>query len=129
MKKGTKASQSVRLLRVGESIRHALSSIIQRGELIHDDLQDVSITVTAAEVTSDLRTAKIYVVPLGGKNADTIIRALNDCSGFLRGQLGRVVTFKFTPKLHFKLDTSFDEADHITRLLSDPKVKKDLDPS
>jgi len=127
MKKNSKASGSVRLLRVGETIRHALSDILSRDGIHDPDLYGVSITVTEADVSPDLRNAIIYVQPLGGENSDVIVSALNKASGFLRGQLGKLVHIKYLPKLTFALDKSFDVAGRMNEVFSDPKVRQDLE--
>ena len=122
----------MRLLRVGENVRHALSSILARGEIRDDALKGVSITVTEARVSPDLRNASIFVMPLGGFGAggvpaaEVVVAALNRHSAFIRGEMSRLVTMKYMPKLHFELDASFDEADRIGALLRDPKVQKDI---
>jgi ribosome-binding factor A len=126
MKNNSKASGSVRLLRVGETIRHALSDILTR-DIVHDPiLYGVSITVTEADVSPDLRSAVIYIQPLGGEGADEKVAALNNASGFLRGQLGKMVHIKYLPKLTFALDKSFDVAGHMNKVFADPKVRQDL---
>lgn len=126
MKKNSKSSGNVRLLRVGETIRHALSDILSR-DVVHDkDLYGVSITVTEVDVSPDLRNAIIYVQPLGGTNADLIVKALNKAAGFLRGQLGKLVHIRYLPKLKFSLDKSFDIAGRMNEVFSDPKVRQDI---
>lgn len=126
MKKHSKGAGNVRLLRVGETIRHALSDILSR-DIVHDPvLHGVSITVTAADVSPDLRNAIIYVQTLGGKNNDEAVQALNKASGFLRGQLGKMVHIKYLPKLNFALDKSFDVAGRMNEVFADPKVRQDL---
>lgn len=126
MKKQSKASASVRLLRVGEAIRHALSDILKRDSVHDPDLYGKSITVTEADVSPDLKNANIYILPLGGANGETIVTALNRASAFLRGQLGKTVHMKYIPKLKFALDNSFDEAGRMNVIFSDPKVRQDL---
>lgn len=120
------SGQSVRLLRVGESIRHAISAILQRGEVQDADLAGVSVTVTEVRVSPDLRNASVFVMPLGGDGDGVVIPALNRHSGFLRGQLSGKVHMKYLPRLRFIADESFDEASHIESLLADPKVARDL---
>ncbi len=127
MKKNSKASGSVRLLRVGETIRHALADILSR-DIVHDPvLYGASITVTAADVSPDLRNAIIYVQPLGGKDSEEKVKALNNAAGFLRGQLGKIVHIKYLPKLTFAIDKSFDVAGRMNEVFADPKVRQDLD--
>lgn len=124
MKKPKEASQ--RQLRVGEEIRHELSRLLARGDLRDPALTGISLTVTEVRVSPDLKNAKAYVLPLGGAGAEAAVAALNRASGFLRGRLGREVVLKYTPRLSFHTDKSFDEAARIGELLDRPKVRKDL---
>ncbi len=126
MKRQNKGEAGVRLLRIGENIRHALADVFSRDMVQDPDLNGVSITVTQADVSPDLRNATIYVQPLGGQNKIEVLKALNGASGFLRGQLATRVSMKYLPKLKFELDKSFDEADHINMLLKDSRVQADL---
>jgi ribosome-binding factor A len=117
---------SQRLLRVGEVLRHSLSEILRRNEIRDPDLLGVSVTVTQVKPSPDIRYATVFVEPLGGKNAATIVAALNRHKGFLRGEMGRTIELKFTPELRFVEDTSFAEAERIARLLHSEKVARDL---
>ena len=127
MRRDTTAERSVRLLRVGEAVRHALSDILQREDFRDPALAGVSVTVSEVSVSPDLRNATAYIVPLGGDHQDDVVAALNRASHFLRGCLGRAVRLKYTPKLAFELDGSFDQAGHIQGLLDQPHVRRDLD--
>lgn len=111
-----------RQLRVGEEIRHALAETLRSDDLRDPMLRDVSITVTEVRIGPDLRNATVFVMPLGGARAESpriadIIAALNRAGPFLRGRVARAIHLKFAPNLHFKADTSFDEADKIGGLL------------
>ena len=117
---------SQRQLRVGEELRHALSRILQRGELRDPALQDVAVTVTEVSVSPDLKNAIAYVMPLGGEHRDEVIAALMRSAKYLRGQVAREVGLRFTPGLAFALDTSFDHASRINELLHRPEVERDL---
>ena len=117
---------SQRQLRVGEMLRHALSDILRANEIRDPDLLGVSITVTQVKPSPDMRHATVFVEPLGGKNADTIVAALNRHRGFLRGEMGHAIALKFTPELRFVEDTSFAEAERIARILHSEKVARDL---
>ncbi len=110
-------------------MRHALVDILAREELRDADLKGVSLTLSEVRCSPDLRHASIYCVPLGGKDTATVIKAMNRCAAFLRGRLGREIEMKFTPKLVFEIDTSFDEASHINALLHQPDVQRDLHPA
>ena len=117
---------SQRQLRVGEMLRHALSDILRERDIRDPDLEGVSVTVTQVKPSPDMRHATVFVEPLGGKNADAIVEALNRHRGFLRGELGRTIELKFTPELRFVEDTSFAEAQRIERILHSERVARDL---
>lgn len=111
------AGRSQRQLRVGESIRHALSAIFEREEFRDPVLAAVRVTVTEARVSPDLRNATVFVLPLGGGGGTELVEALRRAAPFLRARLGERVTLKRLPLLSFELDTSFDYADRISALL------------
>jgi ribosome-binding factor A len=115
-----------RQLRVGEVLRHALSDILRATDIRDPDLLGVSVTVTQVKPSPDMRYATVFVEPLGGKNAETIVAALNRHKGFLRGAMGRTIELKFTPELRFVEDTSFAEAERIEKILHSEKVARDL---
>lgn len=117
---------SQRQLRVGEVLRHALADVLRRDEIRDPDLSGVSVTVTQVKPSPDMRHATVFIEPLGGRNADLIVKALNRNKGFLRGELGREITLKFTPELRFIEDTSFAEAEKIETILKSEKVARDL---
>lgn len=112
---GTTPSQ--RQLRVGEEIRHSLAMVMERGELRDPGLHDVSVTVTEVRATPDLKHAQIYIMPLGGGDVESVLKALNRAKPYLRRQIAKAVHLKYAPDLHFKADESFDNADHISALL------------
>lgn len=116
-----------RQLRVAEQVRHLLVEILRRGHFRDPALLDAhKITVTAVEIGPDLKHATAFVMPLGGENAETFLEALNRAAGFFRTELGRSMELRYTPKVTFKLDRSFDEADRIEKLLRQEKVQRDL---
>jgi ribosome-binding factor A len=116
-----------RQLRVAEQIRHLLVQTLQRGRFRDPDLRDAQlITVTAVELGPDLKHATVFVMPLGGENAETFLAALNRASGFFRGELAENMELRYTPKVTFKIDHSFDEAARIEKLLRDERVQRDL---
>jgi ribosome-binding factor A len=117
---------TTRVLRVSENIRHALSTILSRGEIRDEDLSGASITVTEVRCSPDLRNATIFVMPLGGINEEGVVKALNVHSKYIRGQLSKMVSMKYLPILKFTSDYSFNEADHIGELLSSARVAQDL---
>lgn len=117
---------SQRQLRVGELIRRALAEILMRGEVNEPDLAGLSITVSEVRPTPDLKRATVYVMPLGGRGAETALAALGRARGELRREVSRRVTLKFAPDLDFRLDPSFDRMDETRAMLADPKVARDL---
>jgi ribosome-binding factor A len=126
-KKGASRPTSQRQLRAGELVRHALVEILREEELQDPALAGVSITITEVRVSPDLKHALCFVEPLGGVHAPEVIEALNLLSKFLRGRLGHAIDMRFTPALKFVHDNSFDVADHMSRLLADPRVRRDVE--
>jgi ribosome-binding factor A len=116
-----------RQLRVGERIRHILADVLRRGDL-HDPVlaQASLITVTAVEIGPDLKHATAYIMPLGGKNAESVVQALNRASGYFRTEIGRELDLHSTPKISFRIDESFENAAHIESLLRQDRVRKDV---
>ena len=120
------AGPTQRQLKAGELVRHALAEIL-REEPLHDPaLLNASITVTEARVSPDLRHATVFVEPLGGRNAEETVAALNRVSKYIRGVLGRSIDLKFTPDLRFVHDQSFDAALAMNKLFDNPIVQADL---
>nr|WP_298929517.1 30S ribosome-binding factor RbfA [uncultured Erythrobacter sp.] len=123
----TAEQQSVRVLKVGERVRHILSELLARQE-VHDDIvRAANISVTEVRMTPDLRNATAYVKPLLGADEDEIVKALRQNTAFLQREVAKRLGLKFAPKLKFRKDESFAEADRIEELLRDPKVARDLD--
>jgi ribosome-binding factor A len=114
--KGEARAPTQRQLRVGEEIRHALAAIFRQDGLRDPALVDLNVTVSEVRVSPDLKNATAFVMPLGGDHPERI-DALNKASTFLRGQLARAVRLPHIPRLVFTLDTSFDYAQRIDRLL------------
>jgi ribosome-binding factor A len=116
-----------RQLRVAEQVRHLLVEILHRGHFRDPELFDAHhITVTAVEIGPDLKHATAFVMPLGGKNADVFLEALNRSSGYFRSELGTRMDLRYIPKVSFKIDHSFDEAERIEKLLRNERVQRDL---
>ncbi|MBI3442083.1 MAG: 30S ribosome-binding factor RbfA [Proteobacteria bacterium] len=116
-----------RQLRVAEQVRHLLVEILRRGHFRDPALLESNrITVTAVEIGPDLKHATVFVMPLGGENADTFLAALNRAAGFFRNELAVRMELRNTPKVTFKLDHSFDEAERIENLLRQERVQRDL---
>jgi ribosome-binding factor A len=112
---------SQRQLRVGEQVRHAIVEVMQRGKFDDIALIDAAHTVTVSEVrlSPDLKNATAFVMTLGGARMDEVLPALNDAASIFQRELGRKVQLKFTPKIKFVTDNSFDEAQKINSILSE----------
>ena len=123
----TKEQQSVRVLKVGERVRHIISELLARGDAHDDALRATSISVTEVRMTPDLRNASVYVKPLLGEDETVVLKALRTNTAFFQREVAKRLGLKFAPKLKFKEDESFDEASRIDALLNDPKVARDLD--
>ena len=118
---------SVRQLRVGEELRHALAEVLGRGELRDPNLRGRAITVTEVRATPDLKRAIAFVTPLGDGSTDPgILMALGRASSYLQGEIGRRIRLKFTPRLSFEFDDRFEYASKIDNLLRKPGVSRDL---
>ena len=108
---------SQRQLRVGEMIKQALGMIFLRDEAKLPNLETREITVTEVRMSPDLKTARIYVLPLGGKNADETVEKLKEFSFVIRKVLSKKVVMKFLPKIFFVKDETFDYAEKIENLI------------
>jgi ribosome-binding factor A len=122
------ASPSQRVLRVGELIRHALAEMLTRGEIHDPTIEAHLITVPEVRMTPDLRLATVYVMPLGGRDVQDVVAALERNKRYLRGEIARRVNLKFAPDIRFRADERFDEAERIEKLLRTPAVRRDLGP-
>ena len=122
----TPEGRSVRLLRVGEQVRHALSEILMRGDVHDEVLASHLVSVTEVRMSPDLRHATVFVKPLLGSDEAEVLAALKAHVRYLRGEVARRVNTKYAAALKFVADESFDEGSHIDRLLRDPKVARDL---
>ena len=123
----TADQHSVRVLKVGERVRHILSELLARQEVHDETVSAANIAVTEVRMTPDLRNATAYVKPLLGKGEDEIVDALRRNTAYLQREVAKRLGLKFAPKLKFRADESFEEADRIEKLLNDPKVARDLD--
>jgi ribosome-binding factor A len=120
------SGSSQRQLRVGELIRHALAELLARGDVHDPVIEGHLITVPEVKMTADLRLATIYVMPLGGRDAEAVVAALERNKRYLRGEIARHVNLKFAPEIRFRIDERFDEAERIEKLLRTPAVRRDL---
>ena len=127
-KKSSAPGGSQRPLRVGESVRHAIADILVGGNVHDPDLEGHIVTVPEVRMSPDLKLATIYVMPLGGRDTEVVIAALERNKKFLRGEIARRVNLKFSPDVRFRADDRFDEAERIEKLLRTPEVQRDLAP-
>ena len=118
--------RSVRLLRVGEQVRHALSDILMRGDVHDETLANHLVSVTEVRMSPDLRLATVFVKPLLGANEDAVLKALRTNTAFFQKEVARRVVTKFAAKIRFRADDSFDEGSKIDNLLRGPHVAQDI---
>ncbi len=123
----TPETRSVRLLKVGEQVRHILSELLMRGEVHDDVLTAHSVSVTEVRMSPDLRHAHVYVKPLLGANEEAVLKALRTNTAYFQREVAGRLKLKYAPKLKFLGDESFDVAAKIETLLADPKVARDLE--
>ena len=122
----TPEGRSVRVLRVGEQVRHALSDILARSDVHDATLASHSVSVTEVRMSPDLRHATVFVKPLLGADEKEVLAALKKNVRYLKGEVARRVNTKYAADLKFLADESFDEGSHIDSLLRSPKVAQDL---
>ena len=125
-KKDSAPGGSQRQLRVGETVRHAIADILSHGSVHDPELEGHIVTVPEVRMSPDLKLATIYVMPLGGRDTDVVIAALERNKKFLRGEIAHRVNLKFAPDVRFRVDERFDEAERIEKLLRTPSVQRDL---
>ena len=114
--------KSQRQLRVGEELRHLISDALLRESFYEEHIKDNNITITEVNISPDLKNAKVYVMPLGGKNKLDVINSLNKITGRLKKIISNNISLRQTPKLLFKIDETFDYAKNIYEILE--KIKK-----
>ena len=119
--------RSVRLLRVGEQVRHALSEILMRGDVHDAVLTSHPVSVTEVRMSPDLRHATAFVKPLLGQDEEIVLKALRTNTAYLQHSVAMRVNLKFAAKLKFLPDQSFDQGSYIDALLRSPKVAPDLE--
>jgi len=119
---------SQRQMRFGELIRSLISKCLLVEDFYNFNFETTSITVSYVKMSKDLRVANIYLMPLGGENKNNIIQELNEKKNIFQKFLSKAkLNSKFTPKINFYLDDSFDEAERIEKLLLNKNVVRDLD--
>ncbi|MEO5586136.1 MAG: 30S ribosome-binding factor RbfA [Novosphingobium sp.] len=122
----TPDARSVRLLKVGEQVRHILSELLLRQEVHDEVLTAHSVSVTEVRMSSDLRLATAFVKPLLGANEEAVLKALRTNTAFFQSEVAGRLKLRNAAKVRFQADDSFDEAHRIERLLADPRVSRDL---
>ena len=123
----TPEGRSVRLLRIGEQVRHVLSGILQRGDVHDETLQSHLVSVTEVRMSPDLRHATVFVKPLLGEDEEAVLKALRQNTAYLQREVAHRVRMKYAAKLKVIADESFDEGTHIDRILRSEKVAQDLE--
>ncbi len=118
---------SQRQLRVGELIRRTLADVLARGDVHDPDLNRMSITVGEVRTSPDLKIATAYVLPLGGRGSDEVLKLLARNKSELRRVIGKKLALKYAPDLRFQLDETFDRMDDTRRMLSQDAVRRDVD--
>ncbi len=128
MSRFSSSGPSQRQLRVGEQVRHALSDVLQRGEVRDDLIESTVISISEVSMSPDLKIATAFVTPLGAADDQAIIKALARNAKFIRGRVsGALKQMKYMPEFRFRLDTSYDNMARIDELLRSPEVARDLD--
>jgi len=122
----TSAGSSQRALRVGELVRHALADMLTRGDVHDPVIEGHLITVPEVRMSPDLRLATIYVMPMGGRDAEAVVAAFERHKKFLRAEIAHRINLKFAPDIRFRVDERFEEAERIDKLLHSPEVARDL---
>ena len=114
---------SQRQYKVGEIIKKALVETFERVEIRDPALSGTSITISQVEVGPDLKLARVYIMPLGGRNQEEVLEGLERATAFLRKNVAERVSLKYTPRLVFKVDNAFDSSQHIDRLFKSPEYR------
>lgn len=122
----TPETRSVRLLKVGEQVRHVISELLMRQEVHDDVLSAHSISVTEVRMSPDLRHASVFVKPLLGADEEVVLKALRANTAFFQKAVAGKLKLKYAARIKFLADESFDEASRIDALLANPLVTRDL---
>src|SRR5688572_11028374 len=121
----TPEGRSVRLLRVGEQVRHALSDILMRGDVHDETLASHLVSVTEVRMSPDLRLATVFVKPLLAANEEAVLKAFRTNTAFSEKEVARRVTTKYAARIRFRADESFDEGGKIDTILRSDHVARD----
>ena len=123
----TPENRSVRLLKVGEQVRHVLSDILARGDVHDDVLASHLVSVTEVRMSPDLKHAIVFVKPLLGSDEEKVLKALRTNTAYFQSEVAKRVNLKYAAKIRFRPDESFDEGARIDELLRKPAVARDLE--
>src|ERR1700761_2128671 len=118
----TSEGRSVRLLRVGEQVRHILSEVLMRGDVHDEVLTKHTVSVTEVRMSPDLKHATVFIKSLLGQDEEAVLKALRTNTAYLQREVASRVQLKYAAKLKFRADESFDEGNHIDALLRRPDV-------
>ena len=127
MRQNDQPERSVRLLRVGEQVRHILSEILARGDVHDETLAKHPVSVTEVRMSPDLRHATVFVKPLLGQDEEAVLKALRTNTAYLQREVAHRVRMKYAARLKFLPDESFDEGGRIDAILRKPEVARDLE--
>lgn len=116
-----------RQLRVGESVRHAISDLLSRGAIHSDVLERTIVSIPEVRMSNDLRVATVFIMPLGGGDEEHIVKALAENQKFIRSVVAKAVNLKFAPELRFVKDKSFDQGMRMDALLNSDEVRRDVE--
>lgn len=122
----TPETRSVRLLKVGEQVRHVISELLARSAVHDEVLTAHTVSVTEVRMSPDLRHASVFVKPLLGVDEAAVITALRQNTAFFQREVAGRLKLKYAARIKFLADESFDEAGRIDALLADPRVRRDL---
>ena len=123
----TPETRSVRLLKVGEQVRHVMSELLAR-QAVHDEVLTArAVSVTEVRMSPDLRHATVFIKPLLGADEEIVLKALRTNTAYFQKEVAGKLKLRFAAKLKFLPDESFDEAERIEKLLRKPEVLRDLD--
>ena len=116
-----------RMLRIGELVRHKVAELLIRGEIHDDVLASHVVSISEVRISSDLKLATAYVMPLGGKDTEKVIAALERHKKFIRAEVAQTLDLKYAPDIRFREDETFEEVSRIDRLLFSEKVRRDVE--
>tara|TARA_B100000579_G_C22272071_1_gene594295 strand:- start:188 stop:553 length:366 start_codon:yes stop_codon:yes gene_type:complete len=119
--------ESQRQIRFGELIRSLISGCLLKEDFYNQNINPTSITVSFVRMSKDLKIANVYFMPLGGKDKMNVLENLNKNKYVFQKYLSKAkLNSKFTPKLSFFLDDTYDEAEKIEKLLMNKNVTRDI---